>query len=564
MFAVPGWSVSAENLKSEVASAPANHNTSSAAAAAGEPKKSKKRKRPSAAAAAENVTSSNVADLWERVIEQKKTPDANLSKSTKEKQQQQGGKKTKNKDKKRQKLDTVAPGQEDAEIEGQDAVKGGAAAEKGLTPFPKKTQEEKEKEKPPTKDKKGKKDKKSTNPPPDKATSTSTPAAVAAAAVPAPRPAPKLTPLQASMREKLISARFRHLNETLYTRPSAEALSLFAESPDMFTEYHEGFRRQVEVWPENPVEGYLAEIRQRGRAKDTNNRNKKSRQQDDDDTTTNKNNNSALIPLPRNRATGTCTIADLGCGDARLAAELAADKRKLRLEVLSFDLHSPHPLVTRADIANLPLANGTVDVALFCLALMGTNWVDFVEEAYRVLRWKGELWVAEIKSRFGHVGGGNNKGGKKNKVVEHSVGHRRNPGAAGSSSSKKAGGNKAGDDTTLLVEVDGVDDTRQQTDVSAFVKVLNQRGFVLVGQDQGPAAAAIDLSNKMFVKMKFLKAAPALKGKCVRPADGDEKKASRLGGRLPTMPKKSRFLDAEDEADGDEAAVLKPCVYKIR
>ncbi|KAK2067581.1 hypothetical protein P8C59_001307 [Phyllachora maydis] len=61
-----------------------------------------------------------------------------------------------------------------------------------------------------------------------------------------------LTPLQASMREKLMSARFRHLNETLYTKPSAESFALFCNSPEMFDEYHQGFRRQVGMWPENP------------------------------------------------------------------------------------------------------------------------------------------------------------------------------------------------------------------------------------------------------------------------------------------------------------------------
>src|SRR5204863_5798997 len=70
----------------------------------------------------------------------------------------------------------------------------------------------------------------------------------------------KLTPLHASMREKLVSARFRSLNETLYTRPSAEAYKLFLEQPEMFREYHEGFRRQVEAWPENPVDSIIGDI----------------------------------------------------------------------------------------------------------------------------------------------------------------------------------------------------------------------------------------------------------------------------------------------------------------
>ncbi|KAJ4149468.1 25S rRNA (adenine645-N1)-methyltransferase [Fusarium falciforme] len=207
------------------------------------------------------------------------------------------------------------------------------------------------------------------------------------------------------MREKLISARFRHLNETLYTKPSEEAYQLFQDSPEMFDEYHEGFRRQVKVWPENPVDSFLQDIRSRGKVRQPG----KGRPGAPPTPL-------AKMPLPRTQQ--ECTIADLGCGDARLAEALQADGKKLRVNVKSFDLQSPSPLVTKADIANLPLADGSVNVAVFCLALMGTNWVDFIEEAYRILHWKGELWVAEIKSRFGPIR-------NKNAPVVHSVGNRK-------------------------------------------------------------------------------------------------------------------------------------------
>lgn len=539
MFAVKGWSVSADKLKSEVASAPP---ADAAAAAAAPSKKSKKRKRQ-----AEDVTSSNVADLWEKVIEHKE-PQPQHGKS--QAKDQPKSKKAK-KDKKQPKLGPVDGAPETA-AESDKASAAPDGPDQRTTPSKKDKKEKKDRKKDrKEKTKAASNDDSGNN---DVATGKKPSAKVL---VPSARPAPaKLTPLQASMREKLISARFRHLNETLYTRPSADALSLFAESPEMFTEYHEGFRRQVEVWPENPVEGYLADIRARARARHPprDHRNKKTQAQAQGPPGQQQQQQPPEVqPLPRNRTTNLCTIADLGCGDARLAAELQADKAKLRVDVLSFDLHSPSPLVTRADVANLPLANGAVDIAIFCLALMGTNWVDFVEEAYRVLRWKGELWVAEIKSRFAAPSG---KGGK---VVEHSVGHRRKPGAAGAG--KKSGGGKETDETTLLVEVDGVDDTRQQTDVSAFVDVLNKRGFMLVGQDQGQGADAIDLSNKMFVKMRFIKSAPAVKGKCVRKEETEEQR-SRLGGKMQVMAKKPKFIDAGEEVN--ESSVLKPCVYKIR
>lgn len=551
MFAVKGWSVSADNLKPEAGGAPGDAPAN----------KSRKRKR---ASQPENVTPSNIGDMWEKVIDHKEPKQKKSAKPAKP--QPKEPEKQSEKSKKRQKLnsdDAQPEAEEQSSPKKPSSKKAGRQEQEPADTDAKPSKKDKKDKKEKKDKKKGKKDAQETDDTP-KTKGAATTKAVA----PAPAP-PKLTPLQASMREKLISARFRHLNETLYTRPSAEAFSLFKESPDMFTEYHEGFRRQVEVWPQNPVESFLAEVRRRARQRHPPKNqhrggggggkgpNEQQQQQQGAD--------AAVQPLPRNRATNVCTIADLGCGDARLASELQRDKGKLKVDVLSFDLHSPSPLVTKADIANLPLANGTVDVAIFCLALMGTNWVDFVEEAYRVLRWKGELWVAEIKSRFG---GGMRKGaGGGGGVVEHSVGNRRNPGAgagAGGAAAapKKKGAKKeaeaAANEATLLVEVDGEDDTRQQTDVSAFVDVLNKRGFMLQGQDQGRGADAVDLSNKMFVTMRFVKSAPAIKGKCAQKEEDKDK----LSGK-PAFLRKPKFIDDESK-NINEAAVLKPCVYKIR
>jgi ribosomal RNA-processing protein 8 len=226
--------------------------------------------------------------------------------------------------------------------------------------------------------------------------------------------------------------------------------------------------------------------------------------------------------------------------------------------VRSFDLQTNgNPHVTAADMANLPLPDNSIDIAIFCLALMGTNWVDFVEEAYRILRWKGELWVAEIKSRFTTPG----KRGKR--VVDHSVGNRRKgpagilpPGAAiPGPKSKKAKASAAEEaelaEKDLAIEVDGEEDQRQKTDVSAFVDVLAKRGFVL---REGGESQAIDLSNKMFVKMYFVKGASPVKGKGVEALKSREGQVAR--------PAKKKFIT--DEVEMDESAVLKPCVYKIR
>ncbi|KAF3360905.1 hypothetical protein VdG1_04770 [Verticillium dahliae VDG1] len=475
MFAVPGWSVSADALK------PETQVKESAS-------KPSKRKRAGAGGAKQEVTTDNVANLWERVIEGKPAPQ--------KKKADKGGKKAAAKQNGKPEKDDAQPASKRQKAEDGSAVtkdepeRDGAPAKDGQEPPRKKTKKEKmrekkaalklaeetksaveldsekpaedaemaeandveepqqeprqelEQEQPAKQSKKDKKEKAKA----DKAAKPESTSSKPAAAPPLP-PAVKLTPLQASMRAKLVSARFRHLNETLYTRPSAEALSLFTDSPDMFSD--------------------------------------------------------------------------------------------------------PSPHVTRADIANLPLADGAADVAIFCLALMGTNWLDFIEEAYRILRWKGELWVAEIKSRFGpaarHAGAKGRSGGG---VVEHSVGNRKKTEKVGKKDKAEiASAEAAADGEELAVEVDGNDDKRGETDVSAFVEALQKRGFVLQGK--------ADLSNKMFVRMRFTKGMAPVKGKCV------EKTPKEV---LEKQKKQKRFQweSKEIEEEVDESPILKPCVYKLR
>lgn len=175
-----------------------------------------------------------------------------------------------------------------------------------------------------------------------------------------------LTPLQQKMAQKLSGARFRWINEKLYTSTGSDALNLIKEQPRMFEEYHDGFRQQVQSWPLNPVDVYasrLAELHDETHSK--------------------------------------MVVLDLGCGDAALASSvLRLDPSSNLVEVKSYDLHAPNPMVTVADVSSLPLQSGCANIAIFCLSLMGTNFLSFVQEAARVLEDGGLLWVAEIKSRF--------------------------------------------------------------------------------------------------------------------------------------------------------------------
>uniref|UniRef100_A0A8C9AJC9 Ribosomal RNA-processing protein 8 n=1 Tax=Prolemur simus TaxID=1328070 RepID=A0A8C9AJC9_PROSS len=61
------------------------------------------------------------------------------------------------------------------------------------------------------------------------------------------------------------------------------------------------------------------------------------------------------------------------------------------------------PWSAAASQSKVPLEDESVDVAVFCLSLMGTNIRDFLEEANRVLKPGGLLKVAEVSSRFEDV-----------------------------------------------------------------------------------------------------------------------------------------------------------------
>lgn len=66
--------------------------------------------------------------------------------------------------------------------------------------------------------------------------------------------------------------------------------------------------------------------------------------------------------------------------------------------VHSFDLVSKEEFITACDIANVPLADKSLDIAIYCLALMGTNWSEFIVESNRCLKLNGQLWVLSLFS----------------------------------------------------------------------------------------------------------------------------------------------------------------------
>ncbi|KAL6931264.1 hypothetical protein ACO0R3_002725 [Hanseniaspora guilliermondii] len=195
----------------------------------------------------------------------------------------------------------------------------------------------------------------------------------------------KLTPLQQKLFNKLKGSRFRWINEQLYTNTSSSALDLITKQPELFDEYHKGFREQVTTWPINPLDIMIKNIKTRFSGR-------------------NLNAPGGLPAIDR-----TCVIADMGCGEAALSLEInkffEQNKKKFmkqhkNIKVHSFDLAKHNERITVADIKNVPLGNEECCVCIFSLSLMGVNFLDFIKEAFRILKPNGELWIAEIKSRF--------------------------------------------------------------------------------------------------------------------------------------------------------------------
>lgn len=56
--------------------------------------------------------------------------------------------------------------------------------------------------------------------------------------------------------------------------------------------------------------------------------------------------------------------------------------------------------VIACDIAHVPLEDQTLDLAIFCLSLMGANFTDYIREAHRCLRLDGLLHIWEAASYF--------------------------------------------------------------------------------------------------------------------------------------------------------------------
>lgn len=157
----------------------------------------------------------------------------------------------------------------------------------------------------------------------------------------------------------LESARFRYINELLYSQTGADSMQMFSANPDSYTAYHRGFQSQVAKWPINPLDLIIENV---------------------------------------NAMPASHVVADLGCGEGRLASSVRQPT------VHSFDLVSSASHVTTCDISShVPLPNASVDVVVLCLALMSSDAAGCLSEVNRLLKVGGKVRIAEVASRLSSV-----------------------------------------------------------------------------------------------------------------------------------------------------------------
>lgn len=162
---------------------------------------------------------------------------------------------------------------------------------------------------------------------------------------------------------RLQGSLFRMINEFLYTSNSEKAFCEYIKDENMFENYHKGYEIQKKSWPVDPLDNIISYLSENEHLR---------------------------------------VIGDFGCGTARIGQTLGHIKR---YKVHSFDLNCSREIsekynITICNMKSVPLESGVLDVAVFCLSLMGTDWPLFLKEACRTLKDKGILIITEVSSRI--------------------------------------------------------------------------------------------------------------------------------------------------------------------
>ena len=154
-------------------------------------------------------------------------------------------------------------------------------------------------------------------------------------------------------RKRRIESELSDFNRRGKTTLSSTMHKEFTDNPDSWFRYHALRAERMREWGEIPYEYIATKIKNRNHI-----------------------------------------VADFGCGENKMRHCIPNNK------VYAFDHIACDETVTACDMKNTGLENESVDIAVFSLALWGTNYRDYIKEAYRVLSYGGQIHIAEPAKNY--------------------------------------------------------------------------------------------------------------------------------------------------------------------
>jgi superfamily II DNA or RNA helicase len=150
---------------------------------------------------------------------------------------------------------------------------------------------------------------------------------------------------------------FTKLNNKINTQKSETTNKNIKKDPQLLVEYHRQFDEIKKGWDVHPVNVIANKINE--------------------------------LKLPAHIIM-KLVIGDFGCGKGELMELLKENK------IHSFDHHKIlNEKIIPCDMKSVPIKDEKLDLAIFSLSLMGTNWSDYIVEAKRCLTKNGFLFIAE-------------------------------------------------------------------------------------------------------------------------------------------------------------------------
>lgn len=147
------------------------------------------------------------------------------------------------------------------------------------------------------------------------------------------------------IRNKTLVSEFNRRGKTTNSQRLHDELS---KNPVEWFNYHKARRESMKTWAEIPYEYIASKIKNKNRV-----------------------------------------VADFGCGENLMKNCIPHNK------VYSFDHVAIDESVIACDMAHTPLEDESIDIAVFSLALWGSNYEDYFKEAYRLLNYDGLMYIAE-------------------------------------------------------------------------------------------------------------------------------------------------------------------------